>query len=230
MLGLLLVRDEITSVDLLIQELWGDEPPRSALTTLQTYIYHARRMFDQEGFAVEGRNLLVTCPPGYQLLVDPSEVDVKVFERLVHQGRDLLDQGKPETATVRLKEALDLWHGPALANITAGDVLKGYVTHLDEMRIRALELRIEAEKKLGRTRELIPELRALVTAYPLNEWFHGQLIDALFLSGRRAEALRAYQDLRKILDEQLGIEPTPELQLLQLQVLGGAAVQLSRSA
>jgi DNA-binding SARP family transcriptional activator len=228
-LGLLLIRsNEIVSVDSLLQELWGDEPPRSALTTLQTYVYHARRMFAREGFAAT-RTLLVTRPRGYLIEVEPDEVDAKVFERLVKQGRALLDESRTEEASDRLRTALDMWRGPALASISVGEVLQAHVAHLGELRIRAVELRIQAEKQLGRHRELIPELRSLVVAYPLNEWFHGQLINALYRSGRRAEALQAYQNLRRILKEELGVEPTAEIQRLQQEVLNPGPERRARN-
>ena len=219
-LGLLLIRsNEIVSVESLLQELWGDEPPRSALTTLQTYVYHARRMFAREGFGGPSRTLLVTRPRGYLIEVEPDEVDVKVFERLVKQGRALLDESRTEEASDRLRAALDMWRGPALASISVGEVLEAHVAHLGELRIRAVEMRIQAEKQLGRHRELIPELRSLVVDYPLNEYFHGQLINALNRSGRRAEALQAYQNLRRVLKEELGVEPTADVQRLQQEVL-----------
>jgi DNA-binding SARP family transcriptional activator len=228
-LGLLLIRsNEIVSVDSLLQELWGDEPPRSALTTLQTYVYHARRMFAREGFAAT-RTLLVTRPRGYLIEVEPDEVDAKVFERLIKQGRALLDESRTEEASDRLRTALDMWRGPALASISVGEVLQAHVAHLGELRIRAVELRIQAEKQLGRHRELIPELRSLVVAYPLNEWFHGQLINALYRAGRRAEALQAYQSLRRILKEELGVEPTAEIQRLQQEVLNPGPERRSRN-
>ncbi|MEV4659274.1 AfsR/SARP family transcriptional regulator [Micromonospora sp. NPDC049301] len=219
-LALLLIRpNEIVSVSSLVEELWADAPPRSAVTTLQTYVYHARRIFARQELAPPGRTLLVTRPPGYLIDVAEDEVDAAVFVRLTKQGRTLLDEGRLEEASRVLREALDLWGGAALANITAGTVLRGQITHLEELKIRAIELRMEAEQRLGRYRELIPELRALVNAYPLNEWFHAQLITALNRSGRRAEALQAYHDLRRILDEELGVLPTPEIQQLQFELL-----------
>ncbi|GGX91758.1 AfsR/SARP family transcriptional regulator [Streptomyces hiroshimensis] len=219
-LALLLTRpNEIVTSESLIQELWGETPPRSALTTLQTYIYHARKMFIAERLVPAERALLITQPPGYLIRVEDHEVDIKIFERLVLQGKTALENGRPEAAVQRLEQALALWRGPALSNIPAGDVLTGRIVHLNELRIRALELRIEAELQLGRQRESIPLLRALVNDYPLNEWFHGQLISALNHSGRRAEALQAYQSLRRILNDELGLEPSPELQRLQLDVL-----------
>ncbi|MFF4160579.1 BTAD domain-containing putative transcriptional regulator [Streptomyces sp. NPDC001678] len=219
-LALLLTRpNEIVTADSLIQELWGQKPPRSALTTLQTYIYHARRMFVGEELAAAGRTLLATRAPGYVIQVDDTEVDIKIFEQLIARGHSELQDGDPESAVHHLNQALGLWRGPVLSSIPSGDLLAGSIAHLDELRIRALELRIEGQTRLGRQRESIPELRLLVHAYPLNEWFHGQLISALHGSGRRAEALQAYQNLYRILNDELGLEPSPELQRLQREVL-----------
>ncbi|MET9351393.1 AfsR/SARP family transcriptional regulator [Streptomyces termitum] len=219
-LALLLTRpNETVSSDLLIREIWGEAPPKSALTTLQTYIYHARKLFVSEGVMAPERTLLVTRAPGYVIQVDDDEVDVKIFENLITRGQTALHSGEPERAVELLRQALALWRGPALSNIPAGDVLTGRIVHLEELRIRALQLRIEAETQLGRQRDAIPELSVLVNEYPLNEWFHGQLISALNQSGRRAEALQAYRTLHRILDRELGLEPSPELQRLQLAVL-----------
>ncbi|MEE1929382.1 AfsR/SARP family transcriptional regulator [Streptomyces sp. TRM 70351] len=227
-LALLLTRpNEIVTSDCLIQELWGERPPRSAITTLQTYIYHARRMFETEGLIAPDRPLLVTHAPGYLIAVEDDEVDIRVFEHLVARAHTELSHGQPGAAAGHLNRALELWRGPALSNIPSGDVLSGHVVHLEEVRIRALELRIEAENQLGRQRESIPQLRRLVNDYPLNEWFHGQLISALGCAGRRAEALQAYQSLRRILHDELGLEPSPELQRLQLQVLSPPADSVS---
>ncbi|MEU6057085.1 AfsR/SARP family transcriptional regulator [Streptomyces sp. NPDC047097] len=212
--------NKIVSVESFIQELWGDNPPRSALTTLQTYIYHARKLFAQERFAASERPAIVTRPSGYLVEVDEQLLDVTHFGRLLAQGKQHLDADEPALASTDLHEALRLWRGPALANTTVGAVLSAQVTYLTEVRIRTTELRIEAERLLGRHRELIPELRSLVQEYPFNEWFHGQLIDALSRSGRRAEALQSYQELRRILHSELALEPSPELQQLQQRLLG----------
>ncbi|UGY92994.1 AfsR/SARP family transcriptional regulator [Streptomyces gobiensis] len=220
LLALLLTRpNEIVMIDSLIRELWGCNPPRSALTTLQTYVYHSRKMFANEGLTSPERELLLTRPPGYLIRVDAEELDTQIFERLIRQGRDHLANGEPELAAKRLRDALALWRGPALANISAGEILMARISYLEELRIRAVELRIEADKQLGRHRELIPELRSLVKEYPFNEWFHGQLIDMLNTAGRRAEALQAYQNLRKTLHDELGLEPSTALQQLQYEVL-----------
>ncbi|PRY01010.1 AfsR/SARP family transcriptional regulator [Allonocardiopsis opalescens] len=218
---LLMRRNEVVSVDMLIEELWGQRPPRSALTTLRTYIYHARRIFIRASVASSARELLLTQPPGYLIQTTDEQVDATVFENLINEGRTRLDQGRPELAAARLREALSLWRGPAFAHIEVGSLLHAHATHLEELRIRAIHLRLEAERSLGRSRELIPELRSLVLAHPLNESFHAQLIDALHRSGRRAEALQAYQHLRSVLARELGVTPTPEIQRLYHELREG---------
>ncbi|MGW7103675.1 AfsR/SARP family transcriptional regulator [Streptomyces sp. NPDC054838] len=222
-LALLLTRPhEIVTAEALIHELWGDEPPRSAVTTLQTYVYHARRMLVRENLAPPGRSLIVTSPPGYRILADDAEIDIRVFERLVARARTELADGEPAAALRGVRQALDLWRGPALSNHPVGDVLSGHLVHLNELRVRAFEIRIEAQEQLGLNRESIPELRKLISDYPLNEWFHSRLITALVAAGRRAEAVRAYQDVRRVLADELGMEPSPELRQLQARLLSPA--------
>ncbi|GAB1338455.1 AfsR/SARP family transcriptional regulator [Streptomyces sp. E-15] len=219
-LALLLTRpNEIVTAETLIRELWGERPPRSAVTTLQTYVYHARRMFVNERLTAPDRALLVTSPPGYAMRVTDDEVDVRIFERLVDQAQRHLAEDDPALALGTVERALALWRGPALANFPAGDVLIGHITHLEELRIRAYEIRIDAGDRLGRHREAIPELRRLINEYPLNEWFHGRLMSALGATGRRAEALQAYQHVRRLLADELGLEPSLELKRLQLRLL-----------
>ncbi|MET9928537.1 MULTISPECIES: AfsR/SARP family transcriptional regulator [unclassified Streptomyces] len=211
---------EPVAMGTLVKELWGQEAPAGAARTLQTHIYHARRMLGGLGIVPTERQLLVTQAPGYRLDVADEEVDVCRFERLVQQAQARLDSGDPQRAAEGLKEALALWRGPALSNVPVGEVLLGQVARIDELRIRALELRAETELRLGRHREFLPELRSLVSNHPLHEWLHGQLITALHRSGRRAEALEAYQNLYRILKRELGLVPSPELQRLQSQILG----------
>ncbi|MGW0792289.1 AfsR/SARP family transcriptional regulator [Streptomyces sp. NPDC002911] len=219
-LALLLTRpNEIVTAECLIQELWGERPPRSAVTTLQTYVYHARRMFVNEELVPPGRSMIFTSPPGYSIQVEDDEVDIRVFEQLVSLARNQLSDGNAVSALRTVRQALRLWRGPALSNFPAGDVLNGHIVHLEEMRIRAYEIRIEAENQLGQHRESIPELRRLINDYPLNEWFHSRLIAALGAGGRRAEALQAYQNVRRLLADELGLEPSQELKQLQSRLL-----------
>ncbi|OLB79507.1 MAG: hypothetical protein AUI14_10145 [Actinobacteria bacterium 13_2_20CM_2_71_6] len=230
-LALLLVRaNHIVGMDAIIEELWGNESPRSAVTTAQTYIYQLRKCFERESAGGPESSPLETRPPGYLMRLERDQLDANVFEHLVAEGKALLDDGRPEQAAQCLRRALGLWRGPALANITPGRLLEAHVAHLEEMRIRAIELRIQAESVLGRHREMIPELRSLVAAHPLNEWLHGRLIDALHRAGRRGEALMAYQNLRETLSEELGLEPSGELQRLQRQVLTAGQAPVSRDA
>ncbi|WP_228993354.1 AfsR/SARP family transcriptional regulator [Streptomyces sp. DH8] len=219
-LALLLARaNEVVPVDALIQELWGDSPPRSALTTLQTYVYHARKAFAQEGLTTPTRPLLVTCPPGYRMEVESGELDVALFEERIREARNKLREGDDETALRLLSDALGMWRGRVLADILAGDVLTSHIAYLEELRLRTIELRIETSIRLGHRRELVAELRSLVKDHPLNEWFHGQLISILSLSGRRGEALEAYRNLRQLLNDELGLDPSAELQRLHQEVL-----------
>ncbi|GAA2561067.1 AfsR/SARP family transcriptional regulator [Winogradskya consettensis] len=219
-LALLLARaNYLVETDSIIEELWGAEPPRSSVTTAQTYIYHLRQRLTAAGIVEDADDLVVTTAPGYILRVDEDRIDAVRFQKLSDEGRHLLEAGHAGAAAERLRTALGLWRGPALADVPAGRLLEGHAAHLEEGRIRALELRIQADIFLGLHRQLLPELRTLVSAYPLNEWLHARLIEALHRSGRRGEALMAYQSVRKILDEELGLEPSAELRRLQQDVL-----------
>ncbi|TDE32611.1 AfsR/SARP family transcriptional regulator [Actinomadura sp. 6K520] len=222
-LALLLVRTgKLVQVDSVIEELWAEASPRRAANTVQTYVYQLRKIIDQEGLAPAGRELLFTQPFGYQLQIEPEQLDICVFEAEVAEGRRMLDAGQPERASQRLRQALDLWTGPPLADVVQGNLLSTHALHLRELRMRALELRIQTDVHLGRDRDLIGELRSLVARYPLHEWFHGQLIGALARAGRRAEALAAYAELRALLDRELGLDPSPELQRIHQEMLAPA--------
>lgn len=222
---LLLSCNQVVNLDLLIEELWDERPPRSAVTTAQTYIYQVRRLIAEEQLDEPGAELLVTRASGYVLQADPDQIDVNVFRRLFRDGQVCMDSGRPGEAAEVLRRALDLYRGAALADVTRGRLLEPHAVLLEEQRLRVLELRIQAEMQLGLHRELVGELKSLVTQHPLNEWFHGQLITALSQVGRRSEALQAYQNLRAVLDDELGLEPTPELQRLQMEVLTTGCAQ-----
>jgi DNA-binding SARP family transcriptional activator len=216
---LLLHANQVVHIDFLIEELWGDNPPSSAVTTAQTYIYQLRKLIARDRLADPGAELLVTRQTGYLMRLKSEQLDANVFQRLAREGCEHLAKDRPAEAARVLRRALDMWTGPALADIVQGRVLRARVISLEEERLRVLELCIQAELLLGRHRELIGELRSLVTRHPLNEWFHGRLIDALNLAGRRSEALQAYQDIRFILNDELGLEPGPELQRARHRVL-----------
>ncbi|GGS05584.1 hypothetical protein GCM10010269_50600 [Streptomyces humidus] len=219
-LALLLFRaNQVVDTTAVIDELWSENPPRSSMTTMQTYIYQLRKLFTRVLGENASERLLVSQPPGYCLRVEQDQLDFQVFERLVADGRALLAAGHLEKASRTLRRALSLWRGRALADVCAGRLLEGHTVHLEELRITTLELRCQADLELGAHRELIPELRSLVADYPLNEWFHAQLIMALQHVGRRGEALQAYQSLWKVLDRELGIQPSGTLQRLQRDLL-----------
>jgi DNA-binding SARP family transcriptional activator len=216
-LALLLLRaGEAVSVRTLAEELWDERPPRTAITTIRTHVYHLRKALE----ATEaGAGALRTEPTGYRISPLPGPLDAHEFVRATDQGHLLLRRGSAAEAATLLRGALDVWSGTALAGIDPGPVLTRHVEHLEELRVRALELRIEADMAVGRHRQLVPELRGLVAAYPLNEWFHARLIDALHRSGRRSDALRAYGAVRGLLDRELGLEPSADLQRMQQEVL-----------
>ncbi|MET8142448.1 AfsR/SARP family transcriptional regulator [Sphaerisporangium sp. NPDC005288] len=219
-LALLLMRaNQVVSLDAIIEELWGDHPPHSAVTTAQTYIYQLRKSFSRELGEATSNRMLATSPPGYIFRIEFEATDYLTFETLVGQARALRNDGRTAGAALKTADALALWRGAPLSNVNYGRLLHGYAIHLEERRIAALQLRIEAEMELGHHHELIAELRALVTAHPFNEWFHAQLVVALNRCGRRSEALHAYQNARGLLSEELGLDPSPELQHAHEDVL-----------
>ena len=214
---LVLSANRVVHLDLLVDELWSERPPRSAVSTVQNYIYQLRKIIKPDG---GGPGPLLTKPAGYLLRLEPERVDADVFRRLAAQGSARLRGGGFHEARRLLRQALDMWRGPALADVPRGQVIEKRIIPLEEQRLHVLELRIQADLEAGLHRELIGELRSLVAAHPLNEWFSEQLIVALSRVGRRSEALQAYQDVRRILNEELGLEPGPELQRLHREVLG----------
>ncbi|WP_231493892.1 AfsR/SARP family transcriptional regulator [Nocardiopsis sp. CNT312] len=228
-LALLLLRaNRPLPMSVLVRELWCDEPPKSAVTTVQTYVYQLRKAIECAEPSGAGPELLVTRASGYLLRIAPEQLDALVFQRLLGEGRRLLEEGRPDAASKRLGEALDLWSGPCLAHVPRGPLIGPHTVRLEEQKLYAQELRIRAQALLGRDRESIGELRALVMEYPLNEWFHCQLIRALSRAGRRDEALTAYRWLRLALVEELGLEPSHELQSLHQEVLGASSASPAR--
>lgn len=218
-LALLLLRhNQIVPMNALIDELWGENPPRSALSTLQTYVYKLRKIFHAVNETTDGFTL-VTKPAGYRAAIAPERIDAYGFEQLVKNGNAALEDGDVREAARSLAQALALWRGPALADVDTGELLAAYVTRLNESRVRALELRVEADMRLGRHRELISELRELAVSFPLHEGFHAQLMLALHRAGRRPEALEVYQSARASLIGELGIEPGAALRDLQRMIL-----------
>ncbi|MEV0593226.1 AfsR/SARP family transcriptional regulator [Nonomuraea cavernae] len=220
-LALLLLRNQtLVLTSELVDEIWPDSPPVSALSTLQTYIYKLRNMLS-EGYG-ERSTVLRTRPHGYMLAVPQESIDSFHFERLTTAGNAALADGDLGAAADLLSQALSLWRGPALADVTGGNLLSAYGTALEEGRLRALELRIDVDLRLGRHRKAVSELKRLVNDHPLQEVFHTQLMLALHRSGRRPEALDVYQRLRNLLVEELGVEPSSRAQSMHQAVLSSA--------
>ena len=200
------------SSDRLIDELWGERPPVDAQTALQQHVSRLRK-------ALEPHAVLVTRPPGYALDVAPEQVDLERFRRLHERGRRELEDGAIDDAAGTLRTALDLWRGPPLADLQYESFAREATAALEDERVAALETRIDADLACGRHAELVPEIVSLVKAFPLRERLRGQLMLALYRSGRQSEALGAYADARQTLVSELGLEPGPELQGLQQAIL-----------
>lgn len=211
---------QVVPVPTLIEELWGLKPPRSALTTLQTYILHLRRQIDGalgEDSAVSAKDVLATRHNGYQLNVD--DVDVKEYERLAAAGTSAAELGDHQAASRLLRSALGMWRGPALVDVQAGLRLGIEIVRLEESRLSVQELCIEADLHLGRHYPLLSELAKLTASYPMHENLCAQFMLALYRSGRQWRALDVYRTLRDTLTEELGIEPSARLQRLQRAIL-----------
>jgi DNA-binding SARP family transcriptional activator len=208
LLGLLLIRaGEVVSTESLVDQLWGEHPPRTATTSLQNFVSQLRRLL--------GAEFLVTRPPGYMLRVDGDRLDLAYFERLVKEARG----AEPADRAAKLREALALWRGPPLADLAFEPFAQTEIRRLEELRLDALEERIEADLALGQGAELVGELEALVEEFPLRERLRAHLMLALYRAGRQAEALEAYHRARRALVDDLGIVPSPALQQLYTSIL-----------
>jgi DNA-binding SARP family transcriptional activator len=208
LLGLLLLHaGEALSIDRIVDELWGEQPPRTATTSLQNMVSQLRKLL--------GADVLVTKPPGYSLRIGHDELDLSRFERLVADAR----RSPGEERTRLLREALALWRGPPLADLAYEDFAQAEIQRLEELRLDALEQRLDAELTAGGGGELVGELESLVAQYPLRERLRGHVMLALYRSGRQAEALDIYHQGRVKLVDELGIEPGRELQQLYASIL-----------
>jgi class 3 adenylate cyclase len=205
--ALVLRPGEVVSVDRLIDELWGASPPPTARSALQNYVSLVRKSL--------GEDVLVSRAPGYLLQIEPGQVDLGRFERLLAEAR----AAEPPERERMLREALALWRGPPLADLALEPVAQVETARLEELRLAAEEELVETRLALGQHVDLVPELEARIAAHPYRERLRGQLMLALDRSGRQAEALEAYQDARRALDELLGLEPSPALRELEQAIL-----------
>ncbi|CAA9415413.1 MAG: hypothetical protein AVDCRST_MAG66-2342 [uncultured Pseudonocardia sp.] len=219
---LLLAPGRVVPASMIVDELWGERPPRSVRTTMQTYVYHLRRCIELNSLADDAEQMLGTRPPGYVLRITPEQVDVSQFAHHHREGQELLAAGRNTEAASVLRTALDLWSGPPLANVACGDVLARHCVTLTEQRRHARHLWTEAEIASGGHRGLVAELRSLAATDRLDEELHGQLITVLARSGRRSEAMSTYHELRSRLVDELGIEPSDALRSLHHELLSDA--------
>jgi DNA-binding SARP family transcriptional activator len=212
----------VVPVQTLLEELWGTRPPHSALTTLQTYILQLRRRLGTAmgpSAPAGAKDVLATRHGGYLLQVPEQSVDVHAYECLVAEGRAAFEAGDNEVSADRYRRALDLWNGPALVDVRLGSILEIEVLRMEESRLVAVERRIDVDLRLGRHCELLAELTELTARHPHHEGLHSQAIVALYRSGRQGSALEAYRRLRLRLIEELGVEPSPQLQRLHQAML-----------
>jgi len=215
---LLLHANEVVSSDRLIEELWGEQPPASVAKSLQVHVSRLRHALERDG-GNGADSVVVTRGGGYLVRVGPGELDLERVERLIEEGSGALAEGAPERALELLREALALWRGPPLAEFAYQSFAQGEIARLEELRLTAIEQRIDAELALGRHAHLIGELERLVELHPYRERLHAQLMLALYRCDRQADALQAYQNARRTLVEELGIEPGLRLRELERAIL-----------
>jgi DNA-binding SARP family transcriptional activator len=208
LLAVLLVRrGQVVPAERLIADLWGETAPRTAPTSLQNFVSQLRKLL--------GAETIETRAPGYRLRAGPEHVDLGRFERLVREART----AEPEERARLLREALALWRGTPLADFVYEPFAQGEIMRLEDLRLATVEDRIDADLARGLHADVVGELDALVAEHPLRERLRAQLMLALYRSGRQAEALQAFQEARSVLVDELGIDPSPDLQRLHASIL-----------
>jgi len=219
-LAMLLVEaNTVVPLGRLVAGLWGERPSSGAIQTVQTYVFHLRQALEPQRARAAQSAVLVTADRGYLLRADRSAVDAAVFEARLAGGRAALDAGRYAEAAAELSGALRLWRGEVLADVAEYEFARVEAARLSELRLAALEARIDADLALGRHAMLIAELERLVTDHPLRERLHSQLVLALYRCGRQSDALAAYRRVYQTLADQLGVGPCEPLQRLQRAVL-----------
>ena len=216
---LLLHVNEVVSVDALVAGVWGEQRPATAVAVVQTYVSQLRKLLEPSLSAGGCPRVLVRAEPGYRLVVGGDWVDSARFEQLLRAGRAALGRGEVALAAHHLSEGLSLWRGPAFSDLAEEEPFRATAQRLDGLRVLALEERIDADMALGRHGELVSELEGLVEQHSFRERMWGQLILCLYRSGRQADALAAFQRLRRLLGDELGLAPSTELSGLEQQIL-----------
>ena len=215
---LLINANQVVSADRIIDELWTDEAAADRHNALWVQVSKLRAILEPEREPRSEGNVLVTRVPGYVLRVDPGDVDVSRFEHLVMEGRALIESD-PAAASVVLGEALGLSRGRPYEDFVYEPFAQPEIARLDELRVEAVEMRLDADLRRGLAAELVAELQGLVHEHPLREQLTAQLMVALYRCGRQAESLRAYGQLRSRLVEELGLDPSPALEQLEAEIL-----------
>ena len=210
---LLLHANETLSADRVIDELWGERPPATAGKALQVHVSNLRKALGG------GDGIVLTRDRGYELRLEPDQLDARRFERLVAEGREELSAGRPERAAGALESGLALWRGPPLADLAYEGFARAEAGRLDELRVAAQEMLIDAKLALGRHDEVVEQCEVLVAEHPYRERLRAQLMLALYRADRQADALQAYQDARRQLVDELGIEPGERLRDLEAAIL-----------
>jgi DNA-binding SARP family transcriptional activator len=212
---LILHAGEPVAAERIVDELWGEDPPRTAGTIVQELVSRLRRVFEPGRARGAPSELLQTVGSGYLLATDPGSIDANRFKRLLDEARD----ATPEARSAKLSAALHMWRGPALADFTYEPFAQRAIAALEELRIQAIEDRLEADLALGRSRELVGELEGVIAAHPFRERLRGFLMLALYRAGRQVEALEAYRGAHSLLIDEIGLEPGPALRELQSAIL-----------
>jgi DNA-binding SARP family transcriptional activator/streptogramin lyase len=210
--------NEVRPAERLIEELWPRQPPDSALSTLQGYVSRLRKALATNGSSA-AEPLIVFRAPGYVLTVPLEQIDARRFERLLGEAEALAGSRDARGAAASLRQALGMWRGPPLAEFRYEEFAQAEIARLEELRLKAIEDRVDADLACGRHRALVPELEALAAEHPRREQFRAQLMLALYQCGRQAEALTVYRETRKVLSDELGIEPSPALHELERKIL-----------
>jgi DNA-binding SARP family transcriptional activator len=222
---LLLHANEVVSTDRLIDVLWGERAPATSPKIVQGYVSRLRKLLDGEPEPLaragdpRGEGILLTRSPGYVLRIEYGQLDADRFAALLAKGREVLAAGAPLEASTLLHEALGLWRGPPLAEFAFESFAQDEIARLEELHLAALEERVEADLALGRHKDLVAELEAFVSRHPLRERFRGQLMVALYRCGRQADALQVYHETRRVLVDELGLEPSRAIVDLEQAIL-----------
>ncbi|WP_433203669.1 AfsR/SARP family transcriptional regulator [Nocardia sp. CA-107356] len=231
LLALLLVRhDTVVPVTTLVEELWNDDPPRSAVTVVQTYVLGIRKKMAEQlgiGQAEVAERFLRTRSKGYSFDVKDCLFDLRDYQTMSEAARCAAKTGDDYRAVDLFTAAEALWTGPALVDVEGGIPLAAEISHLDQLRLTDVELRVEAELRLGRYRETCPDLARLTMQHPLHERLQAYYMFALCRSGQRARALASYQEFSRSMQRELGLDPCQKLQKLHQDILTASDVSVS---